>query len=121
MHLHKTTSGSSFEFFHKETLQQLLDILHQKEEFCVQLSGVTGCGKTVILTELYNEIQRINNKNYPTKVGSLVSCTDSEGKRMYKMKAAKPPIESLAYTVYEKFGAKLEDVLAKSGDKNGQA
>ena len=73
------------------------------------------------LTELYNEIQRINNKNYPTKVGSLVSCTDSEGKRMYKMKAAKPPIESLAYTVYEKFGAKLEDVLAKSGDKNGQA
>ena len=56
MHLHKTTSGSSFEFFHKETLQQLLDILHQKEEFCVQLSGVTGCGKTVILTELYNEI-----------------------------------------------------------------
>ena len=68
-----------------------------------------------------NEIQRINNKNYPTKVGSLVSCTDSEGKRMYKMKAAKPPIESLAYTVYEKFGAKLEDVLAKSGDKNGQA
>ena len=41
------------------------------------------------LTELYNEIQRINNKNYPTKVGSLVSCTDSEGKRMYKMKAAK--------------------------------
>lgn len=73
------------------------------------------------LAELYNEIQRINNKNYPTKVGSLVSCTDSEGKRMYKMKAAKPPIESLAYTVYEKFGAKLEDVLAKSGDKNGQA
>lgn len=54
-------------------------------------------------------------------MGSLVSCTDSEGKRMYKMKAAKPPIESLAYTVYEKFGAKLEDVLAKSGDKNGQA
>ena len=50
-----------------------------------------------------------------------LSCTDSEGKRMYKMKAAKPPIESLAYTVYEKFGAKLEDVLAKSGDKNGQA
>ena len=39
----------------------------------------------------------------------------------FKMKAAKPPIESLAYTVYEKFGAKLEDVLAKSGDKNGQA
>lgn len=52
MHLHKTPSGSSFEFFHKETLQQLLDILHQKEEFCVQLSGVTGCGKTVILIEL---------------------------------------------------------------------
>lgn len=63
------------------------------------------------LTELYNEIQRINNKNYPTKVGSLVSCTDSEGKRMYKMKAAKPPIESLAYTVYENSEQSLKTYL----------
>lgn len=62
MNSYKSISGSSFEFFHKETLKQLLDILHKKEEFCVQITGVAGCGKTVILMKLHNEISSLGKK-----------------------------------------------------------
>lgn len=70
------------------------------------------------LTGLYDELERINQMGYSTIASSLVCCTNNEnGERLYKMKISKPPAESQAYIVYDKFGAKLSDVLNRQGGK----
>ena len=68
------------------------------------------------LTGLYDEISKINAKCYRTKLSSIVSTVDSEsGERLYKMLNGKPPKVSMAYDIYNKFGAKLSDVAKGDG------
>lgn len=66
------------------------------------------------LNGLYTKAEEINEKDYPTQIGSLVSVADeNSGKRLYRMVRKPPMSESMAYTVYDKFGAKLEDVIKR--------
>ncbi len=63
------------------------------------------------LNRLYDRSMEINDKNYPTKIGSLVMAVDEQtGKRLYKVEKRPPSAGSMAYTIYDIFGAKLEDV-----------
>lgn len=76
-------------------------------------AGVRGMYVTH-LNGLYQRAEKINKKNYATKIGSLVSVADeNSGKRLYKMKYSQPLSESMAYTVYENFGAKLDEVTQR--------
>ncbi|MCD8095918.1 MAG: hypothetical protein LUE12_07300 [Ruminococcus sp.] len=78
-------------------------------------AGVKGLFVTH-LTGLYDEISKINAKCYRTKLSSIVSTVDSEsGERLYKMLNGKPPKVSMAYDIYNKFGAKLSDVAKGDG------
>ena len=71
--------------------------------------GVQGIYVTH-LTRLYDRAIEINRQGYPTVVGSLVTSTDESGRRLYKMEKSPPSKGSMAYTIYDDFGAKLEDV-----------
>ena len=73
-------------------------------------AGVRGLYVTH-LTGLCRRFGEINAAGYPTKVGSLVSETDESGeKRLYKMSRRLPSGESLAFSIYRRFGATLSDV-----------
>ncbi|MBQ8623389.1 MAG: hypothetical protein IJ424_03310 [Oscillospiraceae bacterium] len=77
--------------------------------------GVRGMYVTH-LNGLYSKALELNEKNYPSKIGSLVSTVDEKsGKRLYKMEKKPPLTESMAYTIYDNFGAKLEDVMKRLG------
>lgn len=78
-------------------------------------AGVRGMYVTH-LNGLYARAEEINKKNYAAKIGSLVSVADEKsGKRLYKMESKPPMSESMAYTVYDNFGAKIEDVMKRLG------
>lgn len=78
----------------------------------IAAAGVRGLYVTH-LTGLYNSLAELNAKGYPTKLGSLVSAADESGeKRLYKMLAQPPSGESLAFSIYRRFGATLADVKA---------
>ena len=72
-------------------------------------AGVRGIYVTH-LTGLYNEFERINRKNYPSTLASLVSETDENEKRLYRITAQPPSGESLAMTIYRRFGATADDI-----------
>lgn len=77
--------------------------------------GVRGVYVTH-LNGLYDKALEINKKDYPSKIGSLVSAADeATGKRLYKMEKKPPVLGSMAYTVYDNFGAKLDDVMRRLG------
>ncbi len=71
------------------------------------------------LTGLYGRLQSINEKGYPTRTGSLVSLADEDEKRLYKILPQPPSDESLAMSIYRKFGANISDI--KRGERYGQA
>lgn len=78
-------------------------------------AGVRGMYVTH-LNGLYPRAEKINEKNYASVIGSLVSIADeSSGRRLYKMENKPPMNESMAYTVYDNFGAKIEDIMARLG------
>lgn len=78
----------------------------------IAAAGVRGLYVTH-LTGLYNSLAELNAKGYPTKLGSLVSAADENGeKRLYKMLVQPPSGESLAFSIYRRFGATLADVKA---------
>lgn len=78
-------------------------------------AGVRGMYVTH-LVGLYTKAQELNEKGYSSKIGSLVSKADkASGKRLYKISQRPPLKESLAYTVYDNFGARLEDVVKRLG------
>ncbi len=75
-------------------------------------AGVRGLYVTH-LTGLYEKLEALNKKNYPTKFGSLVSAVGEGGeKRLYKIIPQKPSGESLAFSIYRRFGATMADVRA---------
>lgn len=78
-------------------------------------AGVKGMYVTH-LNGLYQKAEMINGKKYSSKIGSLVSVADEKsGRRLYRMENKPPLSESMAYTVYDNFGAKIEDVIARLG------
>ncbi len=94
------------------TPKECLDIAGRHLEI-LAAAGVRGMYVTH-LNDLYANITKINKKKYPTKIGSLVSVADKKtGKRLYKIENKPPMNESMAYTVYDSFGAKLDDVLKR--------
>ena len=54
----------------------------------------------------------MNEKDYPTKFGSLVSTVGDGEKRLYRIIPQPPSGESLALSIYQKFGATMADVRA---------
>lgn len=91
------------------TPEECLKIAEIHMEF-MAAAGVRGLYVTH-LTGLYQKLEEINSKNYPTKIGSLVSAADvSTGKRLYKLKQMPPSGESLAFSIYKQFGASMEDL-----------
>ncbi len=75
-------------------------------------AGVRGLYVTH-LTGLYRKLAELNTKEYLTKFGSLVSAADQNSeKRLYKMLEQPPSGESLAFSIYRRFGATLADVRA---------
>ncbi len=73
-------------------------------------AGVRGLYVTH-LTGLYRKVLALNMQNNPTKLGSLVSQTDESGeKRLYKMAKREPSGESLAFSIYRRYGATLADI-----------
>lgn len=96
------------------TPDECLEIASRHLEI-LSAAGIRGLYVTH-LNGLYNRALDINRKDYPTKIGSLVSAVDEEtGKRLYKMEKKPPVSGSMAYTVYDNFGAKLEDVKKRLG------
>lgn len=74
--------------------------------------GVRGLYVTH-LTGLYNKLSELNSKDYPTKLGSLVSAAEENSeKRLYKMIEQPPSGESLAFSIYRQFGATFADLRA---------
>ncbi len=72
--------------------------------------GVRGMYVTH-LNGLYGRAEDINKKGYPSVVGSLVSAVDAEtGERLYKIEKRPPSSGSMAYSIYERYGAKLDDI-----------
>ena len=81
-------------------------------------AGVRGMYVTH-LTGLYDKAKKINEENALSKVGSLVCTAENDtGKRLYKIENAPPLDESMAYSVYDSLGAKIDDVKERSGIKN---
>lgn len=72
-------------------------------------AGVRGMYVTH-LTGLYRKLGELNEKAYPTRLGSLVSVADSGEKRLYKILPQPPSGESLAFSIYRQFGATLDDI-----------
>lgn len=82
-------------------------------------AGVRGMYVTH-LTGLYDKAKRINQKENMSKIGSLVCTAESEtGKRLYKIENAPPLSESMAYSVYDSLGAKIDDVRERLGIRTG--
>ncbi|MGN0633608.1 MAG: hypothetical protein ACI4JW_07025 [Oscillospiraceae bacterium] len=81
-------------------------------------AGVRGLYVTH-LTGLYRTLEEINAKDYPTKIGSLVSAAGEDEKRLYKIIQQPPSGESLAFSIYRQFGATFEDI--RNGDEDEQA
>lgn len=79
-------------------------------------AGVRGLYVTH-LTGLYKAFEELNQKDYPTKLDSLVSVAGEGDERLYKIVRQPPSGESLAMSIYRKFGATLDDI--KSGEVNG--
>ncbi len=72
--------------------------------------GVRGMYVTH-LNGLYGRAEDINKKGYPSVVGSLVSAVDAEtGERLYKIEKRPPSSGSMAYSIYDRYGAKLDDI-----------
>ena len=84
----------------------------------IAAAGVRGLYVTH-LTGLYRYLSELNDKGYKTSCDSLVSVTDEASKRLYKIVRQPPSGESLALSIYHRFGATLDDI--KHGDSNGQA
>lgn len=83
----------------------------------IATAGVRGLYVTH-LTGLYDKLADINAKDLPTKLDSLVSLADKEdGKRLYKILRQPCSGESLAFSIYRKFGATFDDI--KHGEGNG--
>lgn len=83
----------------------------------IAASGARGLYVTH-LSGLYNKLADFNAKGFPTRFDSLVSVADEEGeKRLYKILRQPHSGESLAFSIYRKFGATLDDL--KHGDENG--
>ncbi len=79
------------------------------------VAGVRGMYVTH-LNGLYQRAEKINENSYPSKIGSLVSVADEKsGQRLFRMVSKPPMSESMAYTVYDSFGAKLDDVKKRLG------
>ncbi len=74
-------------------------------------AGVRGLYVTH-LTGLYEKLSELNEKDYPTKFGSLVSTVGDGEKRLYRIIPQPPSGESLALSIYQKFGATMADVRA---------
>ena len=84
----------------------------------IAAAGVRGLYVTH-LTGLYRYLSELNDKGYKTSCDSLVSVTDESSKRLYKIVRQPPSGESLALSIYHRFGATLDDI--RHGDSNGQA
>lgn len=98
------------------TPDECLEIARRHLEI-MAAAGVRGMYVTH-LNGLYPKAQKINEKNYASAIGSLVSVADEgSGRRLYKMENKPPMSESMAYTVYNNFGAKLESVMERLGIK----
>ncbi|MBQ8883401.1 MAG: hypothetical protein IJ031_02225 [Oscillospiraceae bacterium] len=96
------------------TPEECLEIATRHLEI-MAVAGVRGMYVTH-LNGLYQKSLKINQNNYASKIGSLVSVADENtGKRLYKIKSCPPLTESMAYTVYDNFGAKIEDVAKRLG------
>jgi DNA mismatch repair ATPase MutS len=81
----------------------------------LSVAGVRGIYVTH-LTGLYAKAEEINRQNNKTQFGSLVSVADEKsGERLYLLVKKPPMSESMAYSVFEKFGAKLDDVKLRIG------
>ena len=75
-------------------------------------AGVRGVYVTH-LTGLYSKLSELNARGLKTKLGSLVAAADEDGeKRLYKMVERQPSGESLAMSIYRKFGATEADLRA---------
>ena len=77
-------------------------------------SGVSGLYVTH-LNSLYKKVQEINERNYPTKIGSLVSLPDeATGKSTYRL-AERPPLQqSMAAAIFARYGAKLKGAAERA-------
>ena len=65
------------------------------------------------LTGLYDKLSELNGRDFPSKLGSLVSAAEEGSeRRLYKMERRAPSGESLAFSIYRKFGATLADLRA---------
>ena len=115
-------TGHSFvilnESLQSTTPEECLEIAKIHTELFAS-AGVRGLYVTH-LTGLYKAFEELNQKDYPTKLDSLVSVADEGGQRLYKLKRTPPSGESLAMTIYRQFGATMADI-GRAGDSDDQA
>ena len=92
------------------TPEECLDIAGKHLEI-MAAAGTSGMYVTH-LNSLYDKADGINRKNYPSRIGSLVAEADCDtGRRSYRLTERPPLPRSMAEAVYEKYGARLSDVI----------